>query len=136
MAVRTKNCFLSVSALLAGAILYILFRPHTYIAEAFERYTWITEIRERIQPFSCNVVCFYLGDFLWMFALCCGFYGIILPNRKESIICFTVCALCGIAWEMLQWSGIVTGTGDWVDIIMYVLACVASGIINRKGNKK
>lgn len=136
MAARTKNCLLSVSAILIGGVLYILFRPHTYIANIFERYFYITEIRAWLQPISCEFVRFYLGDFLWMFALCCGLYAIFPPEENWSVVCVAIATACGIAWEVLQWIGVTTGTGDWMDILMYVLACIAANIINRKGNIK
>lgn len=136
MAVRTKNCLLSVSAILIGGLLYILFRPHTYVANIFEQFSYIAEIRAWMRPVSCDFIRFYLGDFLWMFALCCGLYAIFLPDANGGMLCVVAAAACGIAWEALQWLTVATGTGDWVDVLMYVLACVAANIINRKGKIK
>ena len=48
---------------------------------------------------------------------------------------FVFTAIYGCVWELLQWLSILGGTGDYLDIIMYLLASILCLIINLKERK-
>jgi len=132
MSVRTKNFLVCILSLLIGGMVYILFRPTAIISAMIGNDRWLTQLRFWMEPISNGFVRNYIGDFLWMVALCCGLYGILLPKPGEKLHYIFGAGLLGVIWELLQWLGAVKGTGDWLDVFMYGLAAFASFIINRK----
>ncbi len=74
----------------------------------------------------------YLPDFLWMFALTCTLFGVLLPKRKALVgwSCFSLG--CGIAWEVAQLYGVTTGTADFWDVVMYIIAVFLAFMIKIK----
>lgn len=55
---------------------------------------------------------------------------------KGIIICASVAFLCGCVWELLQYVGVLSRTGDIHDIIMYFLASAICIIINLKETRE
>ena len=130
-----KNIAWSIAALLTGAVLYILRRPDTYIGKIFSGHQNIDVLREKVAPFVVNLHC-YLPDFLWALALSCSLHAVFLPKGKGVIVCAGTALAAGILWELMQVCGIVTGTGDGVDVLMYLCGGLVSVIINLKEIEK
>ena len=101
-------CFFNVvCALAVGFGAYIILRNNTIINTFFQVNT----------PLSNSVIGFYLPDFLWAYALC-----FTLAIFCKWIYAFIISSCFGVIWELLQKSGYLTGTFDYLDIIMYISA--------------
>lgn len=115
-----------------GVFLYVLFRKNTYISKIFDFIPVVSDIRQRIDIQIPDFFKYYLSDFLWGFALSCGLISIHNLNRKGDIICASIAFFLGVLWEFLQSTGILKGTADLHDVILYFLASLTSIIINSK----
>lgn len=133
MSYRVKNLILMIAALLTGCLLYMLFRPETYI----------TKMVAKIIPMNINltaesfigIVCsYYLPDFLWAFSLSCGLCALSSETKKCIRNCCYIGFLSGLIWEIAQRTQLISGTGDMVDVLMYLLGALMCRIINKKGN--
>lgn len=133
---RKKNILYSVWAVSVGVLLYVLFRENTYITKLFDLIPVVSAIHQRFNVQVPDFFKYYLPDFLWGFALSCGLVSIHTPNRKGVVICAGMAFSFGILWEFLQSTGIVKGTADIHDVIMYFLASLTSIIINSKEMKE
>ncbi len=105
-----------------GGGLYIIFRPDTYVAEFVRGIApAVNDIYTKANTLNCDFLKYYLPDFLWAFSLNCGLNAIF--NTKKSYL-ITACAvsLLSIFWETAQYLGIVSGTGDFIDMAMYLFA--------------
>ncbi len=135
MSKRSFNGLLCILSLLSGFVLYVFFRPNTYISMLFDGNT-VDYLRGLLQPYSFDFLKYYFPDFLWGFALNLGFAAIFEPKGRDVIICVICALVCGTAWESLQYLGMVSGTGDVWDIAMYLVSSVITYIINKKEKTK
>ncbi|MBE6796932.1 MAG: hypothetical protein E7531_01125 [Ruminococcaceae bacterium] len=131
MSKRILFILFSALFLLVGATIYVLLRPNTYIAQFIGNLIGLNPLGE----VGCNFLKFYLPDFLWAISLCFALYAIYLPNPKTSIILSVVVFVCGVVWEALQWAGVLGGTGDLLDVIMYLVASMLAVTFNLKKEK-
>lgn len=122
-----------MAALLVGALIYILFRPNTYVAQMVAAAVPLYGLSYTFSWLECDLVKYYLPDYLWAVSLSCGLHGIFQPTMRGSVACTAVVALFGGVYEGLQCIGVINGTGDAVDGLWYVLAGVTVNIINGKG---
>lgn len=136
MSKRKRNILFSLTALIVGCLLYILFRKNTYIGGVFAGMENIDTIRQMCHLHVSDLYKFYLPDFLWGFALGCGLIAIYNPRIKGVIICASFSFLCGCVWELLQCLEVLSGTGDVYDVIMYLLASAICIIINLKETRE
>lgn len=134
---RKRNILLCISSLVLGWLIYILFRENSQIGVLFGS-AYVQGLRKAVAWLSCDFLQFYFPDFLWGFSLCSGLLAIYDPGLKGCIVCGCTAALCGYAWEWMQYINIVSGTGDIYDILMYSLAGFMCIIINlrRERNEK
>ena len=124
----------SVGALLVGGAMYLLFRQGTYLHTFFRIPT--TMLSAAVFP-GGYVLRYYLPDFLWTYSLCCALYAVALP-RGWGRIGLPLCAAgLGGLWEIGQWIGLVSGTGDVWDMVTYGLAAIVAFYINirKEGNQ-
>ena len=107
------HCF---GALLIGLSIYVLLRPDSYIHSLVARALDLT-----LPPPTPNVfadaVRYYLADALWAYALTFALVVFIEPVPAGVCGC-----LFGLLWEFAQWHGVVGGTFDLTDILMYLSA--------------
>ena len=136
MSQRLRNVLLGTASLVLGGFIYVMFRENAFIAKCFEQLEFILRLRNMMGFCSNDFLKYYFPDFLWGFSLCCGLHVIYEPQVKGSLMCGLMALFCGIAWELLQFWKFVGGTGDYVDIIMYLLASCTCIIINLKERKK
>ena len=129
---HVKTAVLGLAALSLGAVLYILFRPMSFVAVSLGTNGWLSQLRTWLQPFACNFLRFYLPDMLWAFALSCGLQAILASKKWGIVLCGVAAFVSGTIWELLQWLDVVRGTGDWLDMLMYLLAGLASIIFGIK----
>ena len=109
------NC---VFALLAGVAIYALLRENTYINKLIN-FQSIT-----VSSAFADFLRFYFVDALWAYAL-----TFALSVFISGISAGVISAVFAAFWELLQLSGIVSGTFDTVDLIMYLSAIFLAVLI-------
>lgn len=129
MSLRKKNIMLCIGTLVFGAVLYILFRSGSYVSRVASAFSWISTLQDLFRPVSCDLLRYYLPDLLWCLSLGCGLTAIY---GGEGLLCPILAFCCGGVWEMLQALGVLSGTGDWLDVLMYLLGSAVCAQINLK----
>lgn len=134
MSRRITFAVTSAASITVGAIIYVLFRPNSYIAIFVDNIVDFGIIRQILADGSNDFLKFYLPDFLWAFSLCFCLYSILDALKNGMIISSLITFFCSVTWEILQLLNFVSGTGDLIDIIMYLLAviCAASLTFKRR----
>lgn len=132
MAQRKKNVLLGIIALGFGLLLYVVFRPNTYIGRTMDSLVCMDKVRLICAVYAKDLWKFYLPDFLWAFSLGCCLIAIYNPGARGLFACSAVSFLCGSVWELLQYLNVVSGTADIHDVIMYFLASAICILINLK----
>ena len=133
---RKIYLLLCVSSLSLGVLLYILFRENSYIGIATNHFTVVSAARKVFAFLSCDFLMFYFPDFLWCFSLCFGLFAIYLPTQKQALMCVLTAILFGCTWELLQYVGLISGTGDLLDALMYLLSGIICAILNMIRGKR
>lgn len=123
-------CCIAIISLLMGLLIYLVYRENTYIAKYVSNLINLNLLDAIFLPFENNFLKYYFVDFLWAFSFCCGLYAIYKPMIVGSIGLTFAVFLFGSAYEFLQYIGIINGTGDIADIILYLLAALAVNLIN------
>ena len=136
MSKRTVHILLSSTALILGGFIYVLLRENTYIAAFFRHIPLISNLQNVFHLVNCNFLKFHFPDFLWGFSLCCALHAVFVPGLRGSIYCCCIAVLCGAAWEGLQFCSLISGTGDWLDVVMYLFAGICCLFINNKEIRK
>ena len=127
---------LSVIFLTLGALIYALYRPSSQIAVFCDKIIALNSLRQALVVFENDFIKFYLPDFLWGISLCFSLFAVFQPSLKGAIIISVVSVFCGICWEILQWTSLVGGTGDVLDIMMYFAAGAFAIFISIKKEKE
>lgn len=138
MSERVKNVTLMMVTLFLGLILYILFRPQTYIAKLTAIVLPVGELQALVDDWKCSFLRYYFPDFLWSFSLTCGLMAIFCSSKTMKVWCCVVSVFVGVVWECFQNLGIISGTGDILDVFMYLSGACLCMLINlrRIGMKK
>lgn len=136
MSKRGVNILVCILALVAGLAIYVVFRPNTYLSKFVAEMPFATRIKEFAAPFPCDFLKYYLVDYLWELALCCGLIAIFLPDRSAVLRCCAFSLAFGTAWEILQKVDLAGGTGDLLDILMYLAAALTATLLNYKEKTK
>ncbi len=126
-------CFISLAL---GGVLYLLFRENTYITAFFEGNSLLQNMRMALGFLENEFLKFYFPDFLWAFSLCFGLCLIFDPQPQGIIVCSVIPFIYGVIWEVLQKQGIIKGTGDMADVIMYLAASSFAVILCLKRRNK
>lgn len=135
MSRRSRNLALAIASLVLGGLLYILFRPNTYVAVFCSGIPLVAFAQKAFAGVHNLFLTGYFVDFLWGLALYCGLLFLHDPEMEGRLGCAGVAFLSGCLWELLQWRHVVSGTGDWLDICMYFLSVIFGVIINLKEKK-
>ena len=107
----------AVLSLMAGAVLYFLFRPRTLFL------FWLSGggiLASRSFP-GDTVIRYHLPDAFWSGALCFSLFRLHLPAGWKAVLWSAVAFGCGCTWEALQYFDLVSGTADVLDCIAYGL---------------
>ncbi len=135
---KIKNLlFLSIGviSLILGLMIYLLFRENTNISQMIYRFIDLTEIRSILSWLENDFLKYYFVDYLWALSLSCWLHLIFLPKMKGSFVCSITVVFLGVLFETLQFTKLVNGTGDILDVISYLLAVLTVNIINyKRGN--
>lgn len=133
---RIKNLLLSAAAITLGGLLYLIFRDRSYVTVLLGNRDWLISVRHSMQPLSCEVVKYYIPDFLWAFSLACALRAVHGVGVQATVVCGMGAFLCGLIWELLQYAQIVSGTGDMLDVVMYLIAGLICILLNLKERRK
>ena len=133
---RIRFLIWGIASLLLGTAIYVLFRENTYFSKLVLTKIDITQIKQNLLFLDNAFVKYYFPDFLWAFSLNCLLHAIYLPNVKGSVKCSLIAFLTGVLYEVFQCLNIVSGTGDLVDVLLYLLAVVTVIFINQKGRRE
>lgn len=136
MSRQKTNLIFGVSALVIGALIYILFRSDTYISKIASKFLGIRNIQNRLSLLNSNLIKYYLPDFLWAFSLACMLQVSLKELSFGRMVSGFVAIACGVIWECLQALDVISGTGDLWDVAMYLLAGLLSIYINYKECRK
>ncbi len=126
-------------SLCAGGFIYIIFRPDTIVTHTIHGFFPFLE--NASNSYSNSVPDFfkyYFPDFLWAFSFFCGLNAIFDSPKTLYKNCLAVLAL-GVFWELGQFLGLFSGTGDLADVLMYLVAVIAVVFvekIHQKGAQK
>lgn len=133
---RAFNIVSMLLSLLCGGLIYLLFRPEAYVSVFFNGFIALDGLRSSLSFVSCDLINYYLVDYLWGYALCCGFVAVFLPQKQNLPCCVSAGFGLGVVWEVLQSFDAVNGTGDMIDILMYLLAALSAIFVNLKEKEK
>jgi hypothetical protein len=108
--------------LLMGTIFYLLFSPGNGVTEIFHVKASLFKANHYLRFLYQS-----LPDLLWAFAMANYFLLCCQAKSKIAIaIVVTAAFLLCLLFELLQASGIIKGTFDLFDILVYVLGCIFS----------
>ena len=119
--------------LVSGVLIYLFFRSGTFIHEfATELMGFNFEKPVLLQEnLFYDFLRYYFVDFLWLASFFNAYLAVRSRVTSASILgSFIVAFLTGIIYELLQCFGIISGTFDLVDIIMYLTAGIISAAVN------
>ena len=134
MSNKKANIILSIFTLFLGGAIYILYRENSYISNFVEILIDLNPIRNTFKPLECDFIKYYLIDYLWALSLISGLNTLFITKKETLRICLFVFSL-GSIWETLQFINIISGTGDIIDILMYLAAVITTVIIKILTNK-
>ena len=117
----------SVFGLIIGAVLYGLYRQDTHVGKFVGN---IFGISLPVDNGFSVCAAYYLPDYLWMFSMACALFAVRLPNGKQTICLCCLAILVGVAWELMQMWGVISGTADIHDVILYSMAVITAAIIS------
>ena len=124
---------LAIFSLITGLLIYLFLRKDTYLHGYFSaelcNYVYVNVKSNILTDF----IRYYLPDFLWAFAFGAALTAVSYSHNRIVIILFSaVSFLIGVLFEFVQYFGIVNGTFDYFDILMYAVAALTCAAINIK----
>ena len=126
--IKLSLCLRANISLLIGLLIYLLYRPETYVTQFFKNTCGIYITNHSPGIFNPIILKYYFVDFLWLFSFLSFLYAIYLPTVKQSIIYSMVSFGLGTLYEIFQLNSFIVGTGDPVDVLMYLLAALTVNI--------
>ena len=134
MSKRWINGAISVVAIIVGCVIYVFLRSGTWIAKIFDSIPVVMRGKVLFDGYPLKFLRYYFPDFLWGLSLATALYAV---NAQGNLYFSAVLAICcGGLWEMLQFFGVVSGTGDLLDLALYILAGISAYLINQRREKK
>lgn len=130
MSKQFLNLVLCCLSILLGGIIYVALRTNTHVSIFIYSLFDIRPVIITSPLFNNHFLKYYFPDFLWAFSLNCGLLSIFNHTTRNIILAGIVAFLCGFSWEILQYIKIISGTGDWIDILLYLSACAIAVTIN------
>lgn len=124
----------SFFTLLIGFIIYIFFRQGTYIHTVLQNLFGLSLPYLPLGGILGTLVRNWGGDFFWGMALCFMLAAVLNPFRHKHIFAVALTVALGALLEILQFYGVITGTGDFFDIVSEATAAVCAANIIKRGN--
>lgn len=120
----------SIALLLGGLFLYLLFNDKAYISRVLSELIPIQTIKK--QSLAIIILSSFGADLFWSMSFTMIVQFIVwFKKRKTYLLC--VCSLLGIVYELMQCFGIVPGTADVLDGIIYILGSLFAILIIQGG---
>ena len=134
--VNYRNTFYLINmtgCLFFGMILYLMFRPRARISEIIMKFLSIEPnldlLRLTAESDAVRFINNYVPDILWAAALLFAVVFLLGEGWKNYLLAFGICAMTAIGTEMMQKTGLLTGTFDCWDIIAEIIAVGAALLI-------
>lgn len=116
-----------------GALIYLLFRPDTYISKWGKHILWLdvagvgkaAEKWPMVSGFLRNFSC----DMLWAYALTITIFWCREKEPDKRLKTILECILFEIMLEVLQYVGILSGTFDFGDIFVQAISTVIAAVV-------
>lgn len=138
--IRLFYLLLALVSLVIGTVIYIFLRQGTYIHNALPEFVICKLIAiYSFIPKSPAIDClrYYFVDFLWCFSLNFSLYAVLSFQSHIVSICISLLsAFLGFGFEMAQFFSLISGTYDFLDILMYIVASLCAVMINNKFIKR
>ena len=131
-----KGWFLILNTLVPlvlGLLVYLVFRPDTYIAGLIGRAIRLSEWNTaRVPGWLSAFLRNYASDILWAYSLAFALLGAAGPGGKgrKAASVTGVCVVTGT--ELLQKAGVLQGTFDIADIALEALFICLATFIHRQ----
>ena len=133
--------------LLVGLVIYLVFKPSAFISRLF--FDLLGQQPLIIQTPKCwfwNFIRFYLCDLLWAFSFTAVLQLVLGSGQIHtllsllSLLSLLICIIAGVAIELLQQQGIISGTFDIWDLLVEsigsILSLITTTYKRRKQNEK
>lgn len=121
----------TIVPLISGLAIYIFMKSGTFI-NTFSGVDFHYIPKTVFGLFIVNWFC----DFLWAYALVFALYIVLSPFKSKLLFSCVISVLLGLILEILQGVNILSGTFDWWDIIIEIVAVIIAMSIINKTNKK
>ena len=131
---RILYLFLTIFLLSVGALIYILFRQGTYIHKWFEELIpgFINCFENTASDLKLiKFLKYYFVDFVWCLALNFSLLA-VLDFKKTFYAVGFASAVFGFLFELAQLLDFVSGTFDFIDVVMYIIASLCAVMVNIK----
>jgi hypothetical protein len=137
--IRTLFFLFAAAAILTGGFVYLLFRPTSLLMfkwlDALAAWRWVESLRhaaigaEQLIP---NWVIYSLPFALWVFSYLL-FIELIWGNSEPSarLIWYWTVPLIAVLTEFMQIFHVISGTFDWLDLLLILVAVVSVHILTK-----
>lgn len=119
-----------------GGALYIFLRPTAYVSLVIRKIKLVSILLEKVNFDSSNWLALFLNnwfcDFLWAYALAFCLLLVFEKAGKKYIMPIVISIGFSVLFEVLQGFEIISGTFDWLDLIMELTAIILAVIIKRR----
>lgn len=118
--------------IIVGATIYILYSPNTIFVQLLNN---CFNIRNLDGNIVSNILRNYFCDFCWSYSLAFTI-SYIYKDSLSLTTSILVPISVGITLEIMQLTGIISGTYDTLDVISELLACIICYLILVNRDKK
>ena len=108
--------------LLAGALVYICWVPTACVSQIAYKVSGLHPLPETENADTGSFITCYLGDFLWAYSLLFLVALITVHRKRDLIPVLILCILFETGTECLQLTSLMSGTFDFYDIVIEILA--------------
>lgn len=127
---------ISLSALLAGLAPYLFIRTSsTYLSSFINQFFDFERIPLNKEGLLYSLITSFLSDFCWAFSMPFAIFALTAQKYSKAFYVFITPIVGGIL-ELFQLFGIIDGTGDIIDILIYFVASALGYTIIEKVLKK
>ena len=124
---------LSMILLLAGGMIYLLYRPHTLFMfswlESFGLENFFAQKQFNSSSIFLSFCIYSLPTGLWAVSALILF-GIVWKNSKKTFLFYSLAFIFGnIAFEFMQLFGVIAGTFDVIDILVLAISLLVGILI-------
>ena len=115
----------SIISLVLGIMIYSFLRSGTVYHSVLKRIGIVFPDYSKIDFPLGIFLRYYFTDMLWLFSLQTSILAITLPNMKKACRYSVELLFFAMIYELFQYVHIISGTGDIIDILMYIIATLS-----------